>query len=228
MAIPKKDALLVAWGSNFDTKGTANPTTYNLTAGEMTSFHTAYQAFVSAYNAVVDARAAGARSKLLTNTKDTAKTALLTLGRELYSFVQDSTSVTDANKADIGVVVKKINPTPIPPPAVKPGMDLVSVTGRTVRVNIHDSASSSKKGKPAGAIGSNVYSFAGATYPTDPAAWQFEGQATRNIFDVTFPDTVAGGSQVWICATWYTRRGETGPISTPLTTFLQGGLSMAA
>ena len=228
MAIPFKDALLVAWGSNFDQKGTLSPTTYNLTAGEMTSFHTAYLAFVSGYNAVATAREAGSRSKMLTNTKSTAKTALLTIGRELYSFVQESTSVSAANKADIGVVVKKINPTPIPPPAANPGMDLLSVSGRTVRVNIHDSASSSKRGKPAGALGANVYSFAGATYPADPAAWQFEGQATRNVFDVTFPGTVAGGAQVWLCARWYNRRGETGPMSTPITTFLQGGMSMAA
>ena len=228
MAIPKKDTLLVSWGSNFDSKGTANPTTYNLTVGQMTAFHAAYTTFVSAFNAVATAHAAGARAKMLTNTKSTTKTSLLTLGRELYSFVQQSTSVTDSNKADIGVVVKKINPTPIPPPAAQPGMDLISVVGRTARVNIHDSASSSKRKKAAGALGANVYSFVGATYPADPAAWQFEGQSTKNIFDVTFPNTVAGGAQVWICARWYNRRGETGPMSTPITTFMQGGLSMAA
>lgn len=228
MAIPFKDSLLVAWSSNFDQKGTLAPATYNLTAAQMTAFHTASQAFISAYNAVATAREAGSRSKLLTGMKNDAKKALLTLGRELYAFVQDSVSVSDFNKGDMGVVVKKTNPTPIQPPHDRPGMDLVGVSGLDVTVNIHDSASSSKKGKPAGALGANVYSFVGNPYPVDPTRWQFEGQATKNIFTVTLPDTTPAGSQVWICATWYTRRGETGPISTPLMTYVQGGLTMAA
>src|SRR4051812_29987728 len=105
MAIPLKDSLLIAWGSNFDTKVTANPTTYALSAGQATSFHTAYLAFTTASNLVTTARAAGTTSKLLTENKNVAKTALLGIGRTLYAIVQSSTTVTPGNKEDIGVTV---------------------------------------------------------------------------------------------------------------------------
>jgi hypothetical protein len=78
MAIPTKDTLLVAWGSNFDTKATLSPVTYGITAAQALAFHTVYQAFVTAFNAVAAAREAGSRSKLLTSTKNTAKNSLLT------------------------------------------------------------------------------------------------------------------------------------------------------
>ena len=93
MAMPIRDSLLIPWGSNFDTKVTASPVTYSLTAAQALAFHTAYAAFVVAANAVATAREAGTRSKLLTQNKNVAKATLLHVGRELYGFVQDSTTV---------------------------------------------------------------------------------------------------------------------------------------
>jgi hypothetical protein len=87
----------------------------------------------------------------------------------------------------------------------------------------HDSANSNKRGKPAGAKAAYVYSFVGAEYPADAAAWTFEGATTRPRFQVGFPSTVAGGTQVWLCAAWVNAKQEAGPTSVPITTNLQGG-----
>lgn len=228
MAIPKKDSLLVPYSANFNDRIVAAPVNFGLTAAQATRYTVVHAPYVAAYEAMTEAREAGTRSQSLTAAKDTAKAELLEYGRELYAFVQANTVVSAANKELLGVRVRDVNPTPVPPPTERPGMIVVSAFARTVMVRIFDEASRFKRGKPVGALGANVYSFVGTTYPTDPTTWQYEGQATKPDFQITFPDTVEPGSQVWITAAWYNRKGETGPPSVPVTTFVQGGLSMAA
>ena len=106
---------------------------------------------------------------------------------------------------------------------MQPAVDVIRVSGRTVSLNVHDSASSLKRGKPAGATAAWVYSFVGENYPSDPTLWNFEGATTRPKFDILFPSTVAGGAQVWVCAAWINAKQEAGPTSVPITTNLPGG-----
>jgi hypothetical protein len=227
MAIPTKDTLLIPWGSNFDTKVTASPVTYGLTAAQATSFHTAYTAYVTAYNAVATAREAGTRSKVLTATKDTARRALLTIGRELYGYVQDNTSVSVANKQDVGVNPRNLLPSPVPPPGEAPDIDILSTVGNVVKIRLHR-AGSTRRAKPAGASGAAVFSFIGAAAPTDEAVWKFEGNTSLAIFDVSFPPATAPGAKVWFCAFWFNQRKQAGPPSAPVGTNIPGGSAMAA
>src|SRR5687768_11246412 len=62
MAVPTKDSELVAYGDNFDTRATATPTAFGLTAPQAAAFNAKYTPFVAAYEALVAARAAGIRS----------------------------------------------------------------------------------------------------------------------------------------------------------------------
>ncbi len=121
---------------------------------------------------------------------------------------------------------RKTNNTPVSPITVAPATAVKSVSGRTAQLSIFDPTSSTKRRKIAQAVSAYVYSFVGAEYPTDPALWEFCGSATRDVFSVTFGDEVAAGAQVWLCAAWCSRRGDTGPVSMPVTTRLQfGGVS---
>jgi hypothetical protein len=228
MAIPVKDTLLIAWGSNFDTKVTAAPTTYNLVAAQALAFHTAYTPFVTAYNAVATAREAGSRSKSLTATKDSAKASLLLIGRELYGIVQDSNSVSAADKEDVGVLVRKTSPTPVPPPAEAPGIAIVSTVGNTVKLRLYDVSHPTRRARPRNADGVSVFSFVGATAPSDESGWKFEGVAGTNIVDVVFPSGTAAGAKVWFTAFWFNNRKQSGPATPPVGTNIPGGAAMAA
>ncbi len=228
MAIPTKDSLLVPWGSNFDVKVTLNPLTYNLVAAQATSFHAAYTPYLAAYNALATAREAGTRSRVLTATKDTAKSALLRVARELYGIVQDSNSVSAANKEDIGVVVRKTTNSPVPPPSVAPGIAIRATIGNTVKLRLFDAADSARRGKPAGVYGASVFSFIGASAPTEESAWNFEGNTGLTRIDITFPSGTAAGAKVWFTAFWFNQRKQRGPASNPAGTNLPGGAAMAA
>ena len=108
--------------------------------------------------------------------------------------------MTNTQKVTLGLTVRSA-PAPIPPPAVAPILDVVSVIGRTVKVRLHG-PTTDRRGKPAGVAMAFIYSFVGATPPTDPSRFKVEGTTTRTTFDVVFPSTVAGGTQVWLSAAW--------------------------
>jgi hypothetical protein len=217
--IPRRESELVAFSANFKEKIVATPTLFGLTAPQAAAYADLHTAFATAYQLTQDP---AARTPSAIVAKNSAMESLIANLRALARIVQACPEVTDEQRTMLGLTVRK-EPEPQPAPTVVPGMDAVSSRARTVDLNIHDKASLSKRGKPAGAVAAFVYSFVGATYPSNPSAWQFQGVATRSKFQITFPDTVAAGSQVWVCAAWVNRRGEAGPPSTPISINLPGG-----
>ena len=228
LAIPLKDSLLVPWSANFDTRANATPLVFGLTAAQANDYTTLHTPYVAAYNAMMEARADGSNSKALTAARTAAKDALLAYARELYAFVSANTSVSDENKILLGVHVRSGGNTPVPAPTERPGMHVEAVVERTIELTIHDSASSTKRGKPAGAVQALVYYFAGEDYPSDPNGWSFAGVATKRTFAFTVPDSVAGGTRVWVCAAWTNRVGDPGPVNVPISVNVQGGGSATA
>ena len=217
------DAQLNTGSAAFSAKITATPTAFGLVAAQATAYSTLNGLFNTAYLAAIDPIT---RTKGKVAAKNQTKVNLKAMASELAKIIQATPTVTDEQKIELGLNVRA-HPTPNPPPSVRPAVSVIAVNGRAVTVNITDAAVPSKRGKPAGCLGANIYSFAGTTYPVDPTAWSFEGTSTKRQVTVQFADSVAGGSQVWIMATWFNRTTQSGPPSVPVSTFVQGGLSMA-
>jgi hypothetical protein len=118
--------------------------------------------------------------------------------------------------------------TPVPAPGNPPGIDIVSSVGNTVKIRLHDSTSSTRRGKPAGVSGASVFSFVGAVAPTDQAGWNFEGNTSKTVVDVAFPSTTASGAKVWFTAFWFNARKQSGPAAAAVGTNIPGGAAMAA
>jgi hypothetical protein len=222
--LPNKDAALLAWSLNFSAKITATPTAYGLTAPQATAYATLHTNYATALAACDP----GERSKSLVAAKNAARAALKSSARLLALLVQGTASVTDAQKLELGLTVRAM-PSPIPPPAYAPALDVVSVSGRTVRIRLHDSTDAARRGKPAGVNGATVLSFVGTTPPDGvDGGWKFEGNTGRTIVDVVFPETVAAGAKVWLAAFWFNGSKQSGPICAPVGTNVQFGVSMAA
>jgi hypothetical protein len=227
MSIPLKDALLVPYSTNMNDRIVASPSTYQLLAAQAAAYTAVHEPYIAAQSAMMAARADGTRSEAATATRNACKTALLTYARMIYSYVQNNAAISDADKILLGVRVRSL-PTPIPRPDVRPGTEVAAVDGRTVTFLSHDSASPTKRGKPPACTGAFVYSFVGDDYPTDPAAWAFEGSTTQRKFKIVFPGTVEGGTRVWLCAAWINAKQEAGPVSVPVPATIQfGGVGAA-
>jgi hypothetical protein len=222
--LPSRDAELLTWSVNFNTKITATPTAYGLTAPQATTYDGLHDAYAAAYQI---ANNPDTRSPSNIVAKDTAREALIQNARLLARIVQAAPAVTPEQKSELGLTVRDVEPTPIPPPATAPTIEVVSVVGRTVRIKLKD-ITSEGRGKPAGVHGAALFSYVGTTAPTTADGWKFEGNTNRVTNDIEFPDTVPSGATVWFTAFWFNPRSESGPGAAAVSTNLQGGAAMAA
>jgi hypothetical protein len=225
MALPRKDPDLLSFGSNFSSRITASPVTFGLVALQATQYAALLATYLADYNAMKTARDSGNRSQSLTTQKNISRAAFLSYARDLYSTVQANTSVSDADKNLLGIVVRAA-PSPQPSPSSAPVIDILSVVGRTVSIRLHDIGG--KKTKPPFVKGASVFSFVGDVPPSTGMGWHLESNTTRNLFDIQFPDSVAPGAKVWITASWFNERSQSGPGTTPISTNVQfGGVAAA-
>jgi hypothetical protein len=220
--LPNSDAGLLAWGTNFSTLISLTPVTYGLSAGQASAFAT----LLASYSAALTACNPGVRNKAAVLTKNTARAFLKTNARLLAKIVEGQATVTNAQKATLGLNVRA-TPSPIPPPAFAPQIDVISVIGRAVKIRLHNTETEPKRGKPVNVKGAAVLSYVGATPPADLSAYKFEGNTTVTVIDLVFPDSVAAGATVWFIAMWFNERAQNGPAATPVNATIQYGLSMA-
>jgi hypothetical protein len=229
MAVPTKDNLLANWSTNFNSKINSTPLVFGLTITLATAYGTLHSAYLSAHAA---ASVRGTRSQMLVSAKNAAKQSLLANARDLYQIVQGTPTITDAQRDELGIRVRKTEPTRTPPPASAPALIVKSVSGWTARVQLRDSTDSVRRGKPAGSTGAAVFSFAGATAggpPADIAGWKFEGNTGKTAIDVQFDTTLAAGARVWMTAMWFNGAKQSGPACAPVSANLPGGsVAMAA
>jgi len=213
------DAGLLAWTVNFNTLINADPTAYGLTVEQAAEYATLSDAYASAYQTAVDP---GTRTRGKVQAKNTAKAALKDRARLLAKVIEGQVGVTDEQKIDLGLNVRKA-PAPIPPPETAPDIDIVSVSGRRVKIRLHN-ADNTKRAKPAGVAGASVFSFVGEAPPSDTAAWKFEGNTTRTVVDVDIDPSAQPGAKVWFTAFWFNPRAQSGPAANPVATNVQFGV----
>ena len=220
---PNTDSALLSWAQHFSSMITATPIPYGITAAEAT----ALASLVTSYQTALVACEPTVRNKAATAAKNSARAALKISAKQLASIVEGQASVSDAQKIALGLTVR-VTPSPVPAPSNPPELDIVSVTGRTVKVRVHNNVKM-KRARPLGVTGNTLFSFVGAIAPGDLGAWTFQGNSSKTVLEVVFPEATPAGSSVWLLAFWYNGKGQSGPACAPVNTYLSGGsVSMAA
>jgi hypothetical protein len=214
--LPLKDQELLPFVTNFSSKVSAAPTTYGLVAADAT----ALAALVTAFNtALATASNPSTRTKTAVANKNVAKVQLVADMRVLAKRIQANPAVTVGQKTDLGLPIHAVVPSPVPPPTTTPIVNIAAKGIRTITLRLADQTTPTKKSKPAGTFGAEIYSYVtptpGGTLPTSLEQWRFEGVATKNIFDVDYTgDDV--GKTANIVARWLGSKGEPGPVSAPI------------
>lgn len=217
--LPTGDNSLYNFTLNFSTLLTANFAAYGLANSVATTYSSKFNTYK---NALIAAKSDATRGKQTVYVKNQAKKDLIGYTRLVAGQINRTMTVTNAQRTELGLIVPK-KPTRQGPPTTRPATELVSASMRDVTVRMWDDSTEYKRSKAPNTIGAKVYSFVGTDYPSDPTLWAYQGDATRGKYTITFPDTVPSGAQVWICCAWFNRKGETGPISIPISTNVQGG-----
>lgn len=217
--LPTADGALLQFAQNFSNLLTANFAAYGLTTSVASTYSSKFNTYKTALGL---ASADATRGKSTVYAKNVAKQDLIGYTRLVAGQIGRTMTVTNQQREDLGLIVRK-KPTPVPAPTTRPSVELISAIMRMVDIRVFDISTQFKRSKAPNTIGAKVYTFVGEEYPSDPTFWDYQGDATRGKFSMTFPDTVPNGAQVWICAAWFNRKGETGPISVPISTNVQGG-----
>ena len=206
--IPGPDANYQAWVTNFVTYANANLAALGLVAADMTPVTTAQTAFNTGFAAHVAAVAAAKAAK---QTKDENRAALTAAIRPLVRRLQASTVVSDAEKAALGITVAA-TPSPIGAPTTAPMVSIECGNRLQHTLRFVDSATPTKKAKPAGVLGVEIWNKVGTTPPTGEGDLKFVAIDTDAPYVLNFA-AEDGTKNAYYWLRWVSPTGERGPWS---------------
>lgn len=213
--LPSRESLLRDWAQNFSTLVSATPTAFGLVALDATQLASLLTSFLNCYDAAVEPTT---RTRVTIGAKNVAKAALLADVRMLVRKIQSTPTVTVNQKLALGITVPDRAPTPVPPPATKPIMQLVANSGRAIVARVADSATPTSRARPFATFGAEVFSYVvqnGEAAPADLEQWRYEGLARKATVAIRFGAADVGKTAV-IKMRWCGSRGS-GPVSEPAT-----------
>ncbi len=205
--IPAPDAEFNAWQTNFVSYAAAHLAELGLTQTDIDPIEDAQSEWETAYPAHVTAVASAQSARA---EKDAARAGYVSLVRSLVKRLQASPQVNDAERAALGITIPDSNPTPDGPPTSAP-ISNIECSGRLRhKINFADENTPTRKAKPAGVLGAEIWCKVGAPAPTDPSELIFLGLCTRTPFVANF-DGAAGGQMAYYWLRWVNGQGEKGP-----------------
>lgn len=207
--LPNRDQDLDAWSSNFDTRITATPTAFGITAADATSFHGLAADFSAKLAAAVNP---STRTKVTVQAKNISRAALRAKARSLAKVINAYPPITNAQRADLGLTVRDSVPSPIPAPATQPVVNIEGSGGGVSLLRLADETAPLRKAKPQGVFGALIYTKIDGPAPVTPDDAKFSGVATKTTHTVSLPDGSAGKT-LYVLAQWINERGENGPTS---------------
>lgn len=209
--IPPADAAFDSWQTNFVDYASANLAALGLVAADLTPVTNAQAAWKGSYPAHVTAAAAAQAARQL---KDADRAAFVATIRPLVRRLQASPSVDDAERAALGITVAA-PPGPIGPPTSNPVVTIECGRRLQHTINFTDSATPTKKAKPAGVLGAEIWVAIlpiSSPTPTDPDDFSFVSIDTRTPYVLDF-DGTDGGKNAHYILRWVNPTGEKGPWS---------------
>ena len=206
--LPGSDADYQAWVTNFVTYANANLVALGLAAADLTPVTAAQTTFNTSFAAHVTAKAAAMAA---TQNKDDSRAGLTAAVRPLVRRLQASAVVSDAEKAALGITVAA-TPSPIGAPTTAPLVAIECGNRLQHTLRFVDSATPTRKAKPAGVLGVEIWNKVGETPPVSESELRFVAVDTNAPYVLNFP-VADGGKTAFYWLRWVSPTGERGPWS---------------
>ena len=208
--IPGADGEFDAWQDNFITYASANAAALGLDPlidiAPLTAAQTTWTTDRAA-NTAAQAAAESARQ-----AKVAARGGLEGVIRPLVARLQASSAVDDAERQALGITVRDIIPTPVEPPKTRPVVSVDTSERLRHTIGFADEATPTRKAKPAGVRGAQIWVKIGDPAPVDPSELTFLATDTRTPYLATF-DGADANKVAHYMLRWESTRGEPGPWS---------------
>lgn len=207
--IPKGDEDFDVFQASFTTYAAANSAALGLTAGNVTSLTGAQSSWEGALTSHAAARNAAAAARI---TKDEARKAMTALIRTYGRKIQSNQNVTDAQRVALGLRVRDNTKTRSPTPTTRP--HVVPDTSQRLEITLSwfDEATPTRRGRPAGVLGAEIYVKVGGAEPTDESECVFLALSTASRYTAHFEGS-QGNQTAHFLLRWVNTRGHRGPLS---------------
>jgi len=216
--IPQGDSEFNVWQAAFVTYANANLAALGLVAADMLQVTTAQTTWAANYTAHIAAQNA---AETAAQSKRDAREAYVTAIRVLAGRLQASPSVSDPERAGLGITVPDREPTPIGPPTTRPVLQVDTSQRLKIGVAFSDEGTPTSEAKPAGVMGCEVWVKVGGTPPTDLDDCVFLALDTRTPYSANFDGAQAGQTAHFI-GVWVNKKGERGPLSSTVSATVPG------
>ena len=218
--IPSSDHEFTDWASTFMGYLTAHTSDLGIGATEPAPIGAAVIAFGDSLIAMNDAHAA---FQTATQAKNDARANAERLIRGIVRRLQASTSVSDTERAALGITVRDTTPTATPaPPAPSRPIGRVDTSQRLQHtIAFSDQATPTSRAKPQGAMGCEIVVKIGGPAPVDPSECQFLALDSASPYVATYSGADANKMAHYMLR-WASKGGDKGPWSETVSATIGG------
>jgi hypothetical protein len=216
--IPRSDADFNTWQANFLNYVGSNLAPLGLTAADLTPLTTAQTGWTTDYSVHIGAQtAADGALQTKKNTRNTYESSL----RSLVRRIQGLPTLTDAQRAEMGLSLRETPRTVTGVPATRPVATVDTSQRLRHTIGFTDETTPSSKAKPDGVMGCEIWVKVGDPAPADPDQLQFLGTDTRTPYVAEYSGEEAGKVAHYMLR-WVNTKGEQGPWSQTVSATITG------
>lgn len=217
--LPQGLLTFKSWNTNFQTKISATPTVYGLTAGEATDHGNLTDDFDGA---LIISNTPSTRTPVSVAATNTAFELVRASAQFLVQKYQASGLATEVLSSDINVTFRDEVKTPITAPTAVPDISIERIDPQLITLRIKQLGAIGNA-LPLGSIGYEVYGAIGLTNPPNsPSAMVFVVNGSRRFISIPF-DTMDIGKNVSFAIRYRTAKNLTGPWSSIITCTVSAG-----
>jgi hypothetical protein len=205
--LPGSDIEFAQWAAALSAYVNAHEAHLGVSAQVATDLAAAVAVWKTKYDTHVAAQTA---ARVACGAKDAGRKDLVAMVRPLVKQIQANSATTDDDRRAMGITVPGAALSVAGEPLAETPLAVIDISNRQKHVmRIGNNTSSGiRKGKPAGALGAEVYVKLG-TAPSGVGDMQLVGIATKSKFEIEYPDDEAG-KQAYYQLRWVTSAGEKG------------------
>lgn len=210
--IPRADGAFDSWQGNFAAYAAEHAESLGLSGGDVSKLASLRKAWENDYRTATSARDAW---QAAVAEKEMARAEYVALIRTLATQMRARPSLTDAQRAALGLTMPNANATPDGPPAGAPRFSIDAAERLQHLIDFYDADTPTRRAKPPGILAAEIRVAirpVGEPAPTDINTYAFRGIHTRTPAVITF-NGIDGGQTAHYQLRWINTRGQAGPFS---------------
>jgi len=207
--IPSPDNNFNNWQINFVSNLQTNKAELSVSDEDLATIIATQSRWETSYESHLNAQAAAQSAR---RQKDEDRQAWENEIRGQVRKLQASDTITNAQRAALGITVPESNRTPAGVPTTRPVVIIAETKPLSHTVRFFDEATPNRRAKPAGVMGAEVWVKIGDAPPTNTDELRFIGLDTRTPYVSEFESEDAGKTAYYRLR-WVNPKGKPGPWS---------------